>query len=122
MNDYINIIVAGTRTFRDYNLLKSKLDYLFQNLDKSKIEIVCGCCDGADTLGMKYAFENHFPVKFFEADWSMGKIAGPIRNEEMAKYADYLVLFWDGKSRGSYNMLLLAQKYNLKTKVIYYLS
>ncbi len=120
MENSIKIIIAGARTFNDYYLLKSKLDFFLQNLDKNKIEIVCGCCNGADTLGMKYAFKHNIPVKFFEPDWSKGKIAGPMRNEEMAKYSNYLVLFWDGQSRGSKNMLYAARKYNLKIKIIYY--
>lgn len=120
MEEKIKVIVAGTRTFKNYYFLKNKLDFLFQNFDKNKIEIVCGCCDGPDTMGMKYAFENNFSIKFFEPDWSKGKSAGPIRNEEMAKYSDYLVLFWNGKSKGAYDMLCKGQKYNLKIKVIYY--
>ncbi len=44
-------------------------------------------------------------LKEFPPDWEKhGKAAGPIRNKEMAEYADALLLIWDGKSRGSASM------------------
>ena len=49
------------------------------------------------------------------ANWKVnGNKAGFIRNEEMAKYADACLILWDGKSRGTKNMIILAKKYNLK--------
>lgn len=46
-----------------------------------------------------------------EADWQEhGKAAGPIRNEEMAKAGDALLLIWDGESRGSANMKQQMEK------------
>jgi hypothetical protein len=51
----------------------------------------------------------------FSADWDkLGKRAGVLRNEDMAKKADALVLIWDGESRGSANMLETARRYHLK--------
>ncbi len=45
------------------------------------------------------------PVKEFPADWDQhGNAAGPIRNAQMADYADALLLIYDGESRGSLNM------------------
>lgn len=46
------------------------------------------------------------PVKRFPADWDRhGRAAGPIRNCQMAQYADALIAIWDGKSRGTKNMI-----------------
>jgi hypothetical protein len=36
----------------------------------------------------------------------------------MANYADTLVAFWDGKSRGTKNMIQLAEKEILKVIII----
>jgi hypothetical protein len=55
-------------------------------------------------------------VKVFPADWGRYKnAAGPIRNEQMAKYADALLAVWDWESKGTGNMVKLAQKYKLRT-------
>ena len=42
----------------------------------------------------------------FEPDWEQnGKAAGILRNRDMALYADCLVAFWDGESRGTKHMI-----------------
>ena len=113
------LIVAGGRDFDDYQLLKNKLDKLLQN--KTEVEIVCGKAKGADTLGERYAKEKGYLVKEFPAQWDkFGKRAGYLRNEEMAKYADACVAFWDEKSRGTKHMIDLAKKHKLKIRVINY--
>lgn len=123
----VKIIIAGSREFDNYDFLKSNMDVLFNlfGIDKNtSIEIICGMCRGADTLGERFAKENGYAIKYFPADWNKyGKAAGVIRNEEMAKYAaEYkdededmgiLVAFWDGKSRGTKNMIDNAEKYGL---------
>lgn len=42
-----------------------------------------------------------------------GNAAGPMRNEEMAKYADGLIVFWNGKSSGTKNMIECAKRQGL---------
>lgn len=53
---------------------------------------------------------------------SVRKKAGPIRNEEMAKYASetygILIAFWDGKSRGMKNMIDTAKKHGLEIYIV----
>jgi len=85
--------------------------------NQTDIEIVCGMTNGADLLGKRYGEEHRYPIKEFPPDWTKGKSAGYIRNEEMAKYADALIAFWDGSSKGTKHMIDLAKKYNLKVKV-----
>lgn len=68
-------------------------------------EIVSGTAEGVDQSGETFARKYLIPIKRFPADWDThGKAAGPIRNLEMAKYADALLLIWDGESKGSANM------------------
>lgn len=69
-------------------------------------EVVSGGAQGVDASGEAIAELHGIPVKVFRADWKKhGKAAGPIRNAEMASYADALVAVWDGKSRGTGNMI-----------------
>lgn len=113
------VIVAGGRDFNNYQLLRDKLDYYLQNLPD--IEIVSGGAKGADALGERYAEENAYPLKIFPADWdNLGKRAGFVRNSEMAEHADYLIAFWDGKSRGTKHMINIAKRVGLKVKVVIY--
>jgi len=113
----MKVIIAGSRNFYNYKKLYEICDHLLQN--QSKIEIVSGTARGADKLGEQYAKEKGYPIKQFPADWKrFGRAAGPKRNEQMAEYAGMLVAFWDGKSRGTKNMIQIAEKENLKVIII----
>ncbi len=115
----VKIIVAGSRSFDDYKLMEEKLDELIRG--RKNTEIVSGTAKGADLLGERYARERGFEIKRFPADWDkFGKKAGYLRNEQMAKYANACVCFWDGNSRGTKSMIDLAEKHKLKTFVIRY--
>lgn len=107
----MKVIVAGSRHLDERlvsPIIESMLNYIeitnkgpFGYID----EIVSGGCTGVDAAGEKLAREYSIDLKRFEPDWNKhGKAAGPIRNKEMANYADVLVLIWDGKSKGSLSM------------------
>ena len=112
----MKVIIAGSRSFDDYNFLRAKCDKALSS--QTEVEIISGTANGADRLGEKYADEKGYAIKRFPADWDKyGKKSGYIRNEEMAKYSDALICFWDGTSMGSKSMIDLANKYKLKVKV-----
>ena len=91
----MKVIIAGSRCFNDYDLLERSCDEILD--EETVIVIVTGKCKGADSLGEVYARERRFPIAEFPADWEKhGRSAGPIRNEQMARYADTLIAFWDG--------------------------
>lgn len=78
-------------------------------------EIVSGGCRGIDLAGEMFAENYNIPVKRFLPEWeNEGKAAGPIRNSQMANYADALILIWDGTSRGSADMKKKAEQKGLK--------
>lgn len=119
MDRVFKVVVAGTRTFDDFWLLKTRLDYFLK--DKVDVEIVSGCARGADRLGERYAQVWDMPIKRFPAEWDRyGKSAGYRRNEQMADYADAAVVFWDGKSKGSAHMIDVARKKGLPVRVVLY--
>ena len=114
------VIIAGTRTFTDYKLLCEYADYKLSQIEDS-IEIVSGHAKGADALGERYAQERGYKLTLFPADWKQyGKSAGPRRNLQMAEYANALLAYWDGKSRGTKNMIELAKEKGLKVGVKVY--
>jgi hypothetical protein len=116
----MKIIIAGGRNFRDYNKLRESCDNILVN--QKEVEIVSGTAVGADTLGERYAQEKDYEVKKFPAQWDLyGNSAGYKRNQQMAEYADGLIAFWDGKSKGTKHMIDIANKMGLKVRVIRYL-
>jgi hypothetical protein len=113
----MKVIIAGGRNFNNYDVLRQNCDKVLSL--QEDVEIVSGTANGADKLGERYAQEKGLLVKQFPADWEKyGRGAGYKRNEEMAKYADVLIAFWDGKSRGTKHMIDLAKKYELKVEVV----
>lgn len=115
----MKIIIAGGRDFNDYELMKSKLDSII--VPGKTVTIISGMASGADALGVRYAKEKGYRLLPFPADWKMhGKAAGPIRNGAMAKNANTCVVFWNGKSPGTANMILNAKRHNLNLTVVKY--
>ena len=110
----MKVIVAGSRGFVNYPLMKAELDAILKKEDV----IVCGMARGADLNGRRYAKERGLKVIEMPADWEKyGKSAGYRRNMEMAKIAECAIIFWDGKSRGSRHMINIARDMGLKTIV-----
>ncbi len=117
------VIIAGTRDFKDYELLKSYCDYMLSRKAQSgeEIVIISGGATGADTLGEQYAKERGYSLQQFPAQWEKyGKRAGPMRNKEMAENADALIAYWNGESRGTKNMIEEAKKRGLIVAIKYY--
>lgn len=125
----IKLIVAGSRRFNDFELLKSEVVMFiaeavsdkFANPENAslKIEIVSGGATGADNLGERFAKERNDKLKIFTADWNThGKKAGYLRNRQMAEYATHCICFWDGKSKGTKMMIELARQNGLHTHIV----
>lgn len=115
----MKVIIAGGRDFSDYEVLRERCDFFLKT--KSNIEIVSGAAKGADSLGERYANERGYSLTKFPADWDThGKSAGYIRNAKMAAYADALIAFWDGKSKGTKNMIEIMRIIGKPFKIVKY--
>lgn len=100
----MKLIVAGSRSITDYAQVDAILDE-HQWVDWAS-EFVVGRAPGVDDLAEEFADEHGIPKTPFPADWSKyGKGAGFKRNAEMADYGDKLLAIWDGKSKGTANMI-----------------
>lgn len=114
----MRVIIAGSRTFVSPSRraeVREAIDELASLLRPDVVsEVVCGCATGVDMIGAEWAVDHGVPIRRFPADWDThGKSAGPIRNREMARNADGLFLVWDGTSRGSADMLRVANEADL---------
>ena len=114
----MKVIVAGSRSFDDYPILKRELDAVKDQIDV----VISGGARGADSLGERWAKENGKTVWNMPADWSTGKSAGHIRNVAMGMRADAAFVFWDGESRGSRHMIETMMKMKNPCRVIQYLN
>lgn len=117
----MKVIIAGSRTISDYFTIDYAISQALQewNISIRDIkEIVSGKGRGVDTIGEQWASQHSIPVVSFPAKWvAYGNAAGPIRNQQMAVYADALVAIWDGKSRGTADIIQRAKTRRLKVYV-----
>lgn len=110
-------IIAGGRDFEDYERLRDEAANFFAPGDA----LISGAARGADSLGEKFASECGFEIERHPAEWErLGKRAGFVRNHQMSLIADGLIAFWDGRSKGTKNMIEEAHKARLETHVYYY--
>lgn len=109
----MKVIIAGTRSFTDYRAVVAAVE--LSGWGQKITQIVSGCAKGVDALGERYASINNIDVRYFPAEWVRnGPHAGPMRNREMAEYADALIALWDGRSPGTANMISEAAKHGLQ--------
>ena len=93
----MKIIVAGGRNYR---LSPEDIDKL--NTIEDFSELISGGATGVDADAEIWADGNSIPVTTFKPDWKQyGRAAGPVRNKEMAQYADAVILFPGGKGTDS---------------------
>lgn len=115
----MKLIIAGSRAFNDYELLKRETILFIRSETTNPPTIISGTANGADKLGERFATQFNLDVLRFVPDWDkFGKRAGYLRNEEMAKNATHCIVFWDGISKGTAHMIDIARKYNLTLKII----
>jgi len=120
--DNFKVIIAGSRGFSNYKLLREQCNkFLREKRKANNIIIVSGHARGADALGEKYAQDEGFALEIYPAQWKkLGKQAGYRRNEQMAEVADALIAFWDGSSRGTKHMIDIMNEKNLLVRVVEY--
>jgi hypothetical protein len=99
-------IIAGSRTIIDYDIVeKAILDSGF-----NITQVISGMAKGVDTLGELWAIKNNKRIIQCPADWNKnGKMAGYMRNIEMANIADALIVIIENNSRGSSHMSVIAR-------------
>ena len=103
MKEEKRILIAGCRDFNNYKIAKRYINRCLSEIKKQyDLIIVSGGAKGADMLGERFANEKKLKIERYLPDWQKyGKAAGPKRNKEMAAVSDYIICFWDKKSRGT---------------------
>ncbi|EPZ47608.1 SLOG family protein [Alicyclobacillus acidoterrestris] len=102
----MNIAIVGSRNYPNQ-------DDIFWYINSLPIEdvVVSGGARGVDSYAETFARQRGMTVKVFHADWDKyGKSAGYRRNVDIVNYADKVVAFWDGKSKGTKHTIDIARK------------
>lgn len=113
-NKHMKTIIAGGRDVHNYDALLEAVSECAWGISS----VVSGGATGADALGERYAESMNLKLELYIPDWDKhGRAAGPIRNRKMAENAEALIALWDGKTRGTKNMIETAQKLGLMVYV-----
>lgn len=94
------LAIVGGRDFDNFPFLEKTLNDF--NIPASIDMIVSGGAKGVDELAIQYANKYNIKSTIYKADWKThGKSAGYIRNKIIWDNSDYIIAFWDGKSKGT---------------------
>jgi hypothetical protein len=109
----VRVAIVGSR---DYQNKIAVINYVCDLPDGTVV--VSGGARGVDSLAIKMAEECGLSFVVFYADWSLGKKAGPLRNQKIVDHADRVVAFHDGVSRGTRSTIDMAIKAGKPVRVI----
>ena len=74
-------------------------------------EIVSGGAVGVDSCAAEYAKKNGLKLTVFLPQYERYGRAAPLaRNKKIVDYADKIIAFWDGKSKGTLSVIKYAEK------------
>jgi len=114
------ILVCGDRNWTDSKTIEK---YLIKAKEKGYDTVIEGEARGADSIARDIALKLGMKVRKFPAKWEeFGRSAGPIRNQQMLKEGqpDFVLAFHEdiSKSKGTKNMLEIAKKAGVPTKLV----
>ena len=82
-------------------------------------EIVSGGAKGVDSCAAAYARANGLTLTEFLPEYARFGRAAPIkRNYRIVDYADKVVVFWDGQSKGTLSVIKYAEKTGKPCEVV----
>ena len=106
----MKIAVVGSRNISSINLKEYVGD---------GDEIVSGGAKGVDTCAAEYARKNGIKLYEFLPDYEKyGRAAPIVRNKQIVDFVDKIVVFWDGRSKGSLSTIKYARKIGKDCEVI----
>ncbi len=106
----MKIAVIGSR-----NVTVDNIGEYLTNCD----EIVSGGAVGVDTCAADYAKENGIMLTVFLPEYERyGRAAPIVRNKAIVDYADQILAFWDGRSKGTQSVIRYAEKTGKPCKII----
>jgi len=114
------VAIVGSRSFVNY--MKFSKVVISIIISKNCTSIISGGAEGTDSMAERFAKEKNIPFDkdSFLPDWDKdGKKAGLLRNVRIVSWADFLIIFWDGSSKGTKFTIKECERQN-KPHIIYY--
>lgn len=111
----MNLSVVGSRSLKD--IPKAMIDamaivnYVIENNDIT--HFISGGAAGPDKWGEAAVASYGIAKTIYKPEWDKyGKSAGFRRNVDIINASDIILIFWDGKSKGTSHDIMLARKEN----------
>ncbi|MEG0728202.1 MAG: SLOG family protein [Anaerovoracaceae bacterium] len=128
----INIGIVGSRSYEEWVndpdfscslsvFIDNAINKYISSLDNKyvKIRIVSGGAIGIDKFAENYADEKGYEKEILLANWKAHKgSAGKIRNSKIINKIQYCIIFWDGESPGTKDMIDKCKVNNIPCKII----
>jgi hypothetical protein len=115
----MRVLVTGSRDWSDEAAVCTTLTELLRLADR--ITVVHGACPtGADAIAHRWASDTPGATpEPHPADWSIGKKAGPLRNQAMVDLgADVCLAFPVGESRGTRDCMRRAEAAGIPVQAV----
>ena len=89
-------------------------------IPKNTSLIISGGAQGIDRSARDFAYDNHIKIIEIMPEYNLyGRLAPLKRNDYIVDYSDIVIVFWDGKSRGTSYVIKRCRK--VGKRVIVYL-
>ena len=107
----MKIALIGSRSLKNVELE----EYIPEDVE----EIVSGDAVGVDFCAAEYAKEKGIKLREFLPRYERyGRAAPIVRNKEIVDYADKILAFWDGHSKGTLSVIRYAEKTGKPCEVV----
>lgn len=108
----MKVAIVGSRSLT--------VDNLGDYLPKDTTEIISGGAVGVDSSAKDFALKNNIKYTEILPQYNkFGKSAPLKRNVEIIKQADFILIFWDGKSKGTEFVIKTCEKNAKSFRVLY---
>lgn len=109
----LRVLITGSRDWKDKEAIENAIIDLHNwgPIDWDDVVVVHGDCPtGADAIAQEFCEQTGIVTERHPADWSIGKKAGPLRNQEMVDLGAYVCLaFLLPSSRGTVDCIKRAK-------------
>ena len=107
----MKLAVIGSRSISDIAL--------DSYISEEVVEIVSGGAKGVDFCASEYARAKNIRLVEFLPEYNLyGRAAPIVRNKKIVDYADKVIVFWNGSSRGTLSVIEYAKKTSKPCEII----